>query len=185
MLARRVDRLPPGVMWSVEPKLDGWRAVLFRFEGRVEIQARSGRLITNRLPDLAEAAMQLPSGVVLDGEAIAYAGGQVSLSAMQSRALASPRRAAALALSSPATFAAFDCLQADGTDLRARPQEERRARLLEVMDGVLPPLEAVPATRDPVTALDWWEARTVEGLMLKNPGGTYRPGARDWLKIKH
>jgi ATP-dependent DNA ligase len=110
----------------VEPKLNGWRCILFRTEDGVVLQAQSGRLITDRLPDLAEAAMQLEPGAVLDGEAIAYRGGRIDLGAMQSRALSSPRRAAALAVSSPATFAAFDLPQApDGTDLRLRLAEDQ------------------------------------------------------------
>ncbi|MDJ1131234.1 hypothetical protein [Streptomyces iconiensis] len=187
-LARRVDQLPPGQMWSVEPKLDGWRCVLFRTEDGVLLQARSGRLITDRLPDLAEPALALPPGVVLDGEAIAYRNGQISLGAMQSRALASPRRAAALALASPATYAAFDLLQdASGRDLRREPYTTRRSALLEVLADVGPPIEPVPATTDPATARDWWEAGPagIEGLMLKNPRGGYFGARRYWLKIKH
>ncbi|MEU7317898.1 RNA ligase family protein [Streptomyces sp. NPDC007083] len=174
-------------MWSVEPKLNGWRCVLFRYEN-VVLQARSGRIITERLPEIAEAARRLPEGVVLDGEAVAYRNGRIDFGAMQRRALASPRRSAALADTIPATYAAFDLLQDEtGADLRMRPYADRRAALLSVLESVGPPIEPVPATTDPEVALGWWEAGPagIEGLVLKHPRGLYRGAARDWIKIKH
>ena len=53
-------------------------------------------LITDHLPDLVEPALALHVGTILDGESVAYRDGRISLGAMQSRALASPRRAALL-----------------------------------------------------------------------------------------
>lgn len=79
--------------------------------------------------DLAVAAMRLPPGVILDGEAVVYvadAGGtaQISFGAAQSRALSRPRRARELAERHPATYVAFHVLahpQLGDPDLRPRP----------------------------------------------------------------
>lgn len=182
--------MPEGDRWSIEPKLDGWRALVFRDEQQgVELQARNGRLITAHFPDLAEAALGLPAGTVLDGEIIVWHDGGADFHAVQRRALTSAERAPALAADHPATFAAFDVLEAGGADLRARPYEERRARLVELLDGLGSPIQPVPATRDRTTALDWWERWNpemgIEGLMVKHVGGTYNAGARDWRKVKH
>ena len=189
-LARRTDRLPPGDLWPTEPKLDGWRALIFRCGAGVQIQARSGRIITDRVPDIAGAAVrQLPAGAVLDGEIVAFAGGRVDFGAVQSIALSSPARAAELVRVTPLAYAAFDLLQEPGTeaDMRRRPYTERRAALLALLEGAGPPIEPVPSTTDPETALDWWRAGPagIEGLVLKHPRSTWVGGRRAWLKIKH
>lgn len=182
--------MPDDDRWSIEPKLDGWRALVFRDEEQgVLLQARTGRLITAHFPDVADAALRLPPGTVLDGEIVVWHGGRADFAAVQRRALTSEQHAPRLAAEHPAGYAAFDVLEAEGTDLRARPYAERRARLLEVLDGLAPSFRPVPATRDRMTALDWWERWTpelgVEGLMVKHVSGTYNGGARDWRKVEH
>lgn len=49
-----------------------------------------------------------------------------------------------------------------GADLRPRPYSERRAALLDVLAGMGPPIEPVPATVDPETARGWWQADRIE-----------------------
>lgn len=188
-LARRATVIPPGGRWSIEPKFDGWRCLLFRAEAGVVLQARSGRLLTTAFPDLALAGLRLPVGCVLDGEAMVWREGRLDRGAVQSRALSTPRRALALAEQEPTSYGAFDILEADGEDLRARPYAERRGRLLEILDGVGPPLQPVPATLDRDVAAHWWTAFQaidgLEGLMAKHVAGAYWGNRRDWLKIKY
>jgi ATP-dependent DNA ligase len=189
-LARRVQALPPGETWSYEPKFDGWRAVLFHRPDGVVLQARSGRLVTARFPDLAAAGLRLPVGTVLDGEIVIWREERVDFWAVQRRALSTPQRAESLAQQAPASYAAFDILECDGEDLRRRPYLDRRERLLEVAGVLGPPIQPVPATSLRETALDWWERWTpaavgIEGLMIKHLAGVYRGGARDWRKYKH
>lgn len=150
---------------------DGWCCVLFRSENGVELQARSGRLITPVLPDLVEAALQLPVGAVLDGECVVYTRERLDFYAMQRRALSSPRRAVALAHTMPVSYGAFDCLAEDGADLRARTYDERRAAMLRVLDGIDPPIQATPVTTDPEAADEWFHILPemgVEGLVIKH-----------------
>ncbi|MFJ4633799.1 hypothetical protein [Streptomyces sp. NPDC088847] len=97
--------------------------------------------------------MRLPPGVVLDGEAVVYVaddegGARISFEAAQSRALSSLSRARELAARHPATYVAFDALAIAGTDLRPRPYTERRQALLDVLEGIGPPLEPVWSTTD-------------------------------------
>lgn len=65
------------------------------------------------------AGMQLPAGVVLDGEAVVYVGGRIDFGAAQSRANSTPTRARLLAERHPAHYAVFDVLaDAEHGDVR-------------------------------------------------------------------
>jgi ATP-dependent DNA ligase len=71
-LARAVEHIPGlnelagGTVW--EPKLDGYRGVIIRSDGRARIWSRNRRDLTDRFPDIAQAAeTQLPDGAVVDG----------------------------------------------------------------------------------------------------------------------
>ncbi|MEV7739127.1 hypothetical protein AB0O75_45040 [Streptomyces sp. NPDC088921] len=108
-LARPVTQLPTGPSWAYEIKVDGHRTVLWRTEGGVRLQSRTGRDVTALWMDLAVAAMSLPPGVILDGEAVVYVAAddgtaRISFAAAQSGALSIPRRAKALADQHPATY---------------------------------------------------------------------------------
>uniref|UniRef100_UPI002F91BA01 ATP-dependent DNA ligase n=1 Tax=Streptomyces sp. NBC_01562 TaxID=2975879 RepID=UPI002F91BA01 len=133
---------------------DGHRTVLWRTEDGVRLQSRTGRDVTALWRDLAVAAMRLPPGVILDGEAVVYVAdndgsAQISFEAAQSGALSGPRRARELAARHPATYVAFDALAHPGAgtpDLRPRPYVERRQALLDVLAHVGPPIEPVWST---------------------------------------
>ncbi|MFE5534767.1 hypothetical protein [Streptomyces sp. NPDC056492] len=79
--------------------------------GGILIQTRRGSLMQDRFPDLVAAASeQLPPGLVLDGELLVWdpeAGG-LPFEALQRRAAARARGAAALAARTPACFVEFD-----------------------------------------------------------------------------
>lgn len=186
-LAQTVHALPRGPGWRYEPKFDGWRLLAFRDGAGVVLQARSQRILTGAFPDLVEALAILPSGTVLDGEALVIADGVISFEAMQRRALS--RRAASLASRWPASYAVFDVLSIEGQDCRSHPYAERRALLLDVLAPLGPPLQPVPVTADEETALEWYEgmrAVGVEGLMCKSASAPYRSGrTRAWLKYRH
>ncbi|MFE2500160.1 DNA ligase [Streptomyces scopuliridis] len=191
-LARPVTQLPTGP-WAYEIKVDGHRTVLWRTGDGVRLQSRTGRDVTALWMDLAVAAMRLPPGVVLDGEAVIYladseGGARISFEAAQSRALSSTHRARELAARHPATYVAFDVLaHPEAGDLRPRPYTERRQVLLDVLAGVGPPIEPVWSTTDPGEALLWYEALEgtgVEGLVAKPLRSAYKAG-RIWSKIRH
>ncbi|MGW3327580.1 hypothetical protein [Streptomyces virginiae] len=68
------------------------------------MQTRHGSLVQDRFPDLVAGALQLPEGLVLDGELVVWdaAASQLSFEALQRRAAARGRTATALAAKSPA-----------------------------------------------------------------------------------
>ena len=56
MLAANRPARVPAATWALEPKLDGWRALVYVEEGWVEVRTRRGRAITEQLPELAGLA---------------------------------------------------------------------------------------------------------------------------------
>ncbi|MET9804114.1 ATP-dependent DNA ligase [Streptomyces sp. NPDC006368] len=187
-LAETVGTLPREHGLAYEPKFDGHRMVIFRQGGEVVLQARSGRIVTAAFPDLAEAALRLPEGTVLDGEVVVWREGRIDFAAVQGRAFATPGRAPALARRLPASYAAFDVLAADGADLRRSRYDRRRERLEELLAELGPPIQAVPMTTDPEVAATWYEtlpAIGVEGLVIKRLDQPYRAGTRAWRKFRH
>ncbi|MFG2328994.1 ATP-dependent DNA ligase [Streptomyces sp. NPDC048604] len=181
--------MPRGSGLAYEPKFDGHRLVILRYPGeKVLLQARSGRIVTAAFPDLAEAARRLPAGTVLDGEVVVWHEGRTDFAAVQTRAMATPARAPALARRLPASYAAFDLLAEGGADLRGKRYAVRRERLVAVLGPLGPPLQPVPMTTDPEEAATWYEtlpAAGVEGLVVKRLDHTYRGGARQWEKLRH
>lgn len=187
-LAESVLTLPRGQGLAYEPKFDGHRMLIFKLDGAAVLQARSGRIVTAAFPDLAEAALPLPDGTVVDGEVVIWTGGRIDFAAVQRRAAATSARAGLLARRLPASYAAFDLLAEGGEDLRGTPYAQRRERLVALLGPLGPPLQPVPMTTDPETAATWYETLTaagIEGLVVKRLGQTYRPGARDWRKLRH
>ncbi len=187
-LAEPVATLPRGEGLAYEPKFDGHRMLIFKIDGAAVLQARSGRIVTTAFPDLAEAALALPDDTVVDGEVVVWSGGRVDFAAVQRRAAATAARAGILARRMPASYAAFDLLGESGEDLRSAPYERRRQRLTALLEPLGPPLQPVPMTTDPELAATWFEtlpAAGIEGLVVKHLGRPYRPGARDWRKLRH
>ncbi|MFI8932447.1 ATP-dependent DNA ligase [Streptomyces sp. NPDC053474] len=187
-LAQTVTELPDADL-AIEWKVDGHRLILAHTEAGPLIQAgRSGRTVTPLFPDLAEVAARLDIGTVLDGEGVVLRAGRLDFSAMQSRALAAPRRAAAMARTLPAHYVAFDVIADGGEDVRGWPYWRRRARLEELVVPLGPPLQVVPMTRDRKQALTWLAdealaAVGLEGLVLK-PWSQPYPRGRGWLKLR-
>lgn len=149
--------LPGGLVF--EAKFDGYRALLFtpsRPGGPVSLQTRRGSLIQRNFPDLVRAAEQLPAGLVLDGELVVWAEGQMSFEALQRRAVSGGRTAARLAAEAPAHFIAFDILQIDGKELLHVPYGERRAHLEQLFTDhrLSAPWTLCPETTDLATAQD-------------------------------
>ncbi|MFG3429436.1 ATP-dependent DNA ligase [Streptomyces californicus] len=199
MLAQARPTLPgPGGLRrgvAMELKWDGFRALLFtagRPGGAMVLQTRKGTLIQDRFPDLVAAAGQLPTGLVLDGELLALTGeGVMDFGALQRRAASSvPQKVQALTKAFPAYYVAFDLLQVEGRPTLAEPYEVRRARLeaLFADHALTPPWTLCPSTRDPELAQEWLETWTrtpgIEGVVVKGLQQPYRPGARDWLKVR-
>ncbi|KMO93795.1 ATP-dependent DNA ligase [Streptomyces roseus] len=199
MLAQAAEAIPrtrPGAGVAYEQKFDGHRALLFTPPvpgGPALIQTRRGSMVQDRFPDLVAAALeQLPPGLVLDGELLVWdpEAGALSFEALQRRAAARARGAAALAARIPAYFLAFDVLQLDGVETMGLPYRERRRRLEVLFSAraLTAPWTLCPMTTDLATAQDWLETWTdvsgVEGLVIKPLTSKYLPNTRGWTKVR-
>jgi DNA ligase 1 len=119
--------------WLVEWKWDGIRAQLVRRGARVSLWSRGEELVTNRFPEIADAAAALPDGTVLDGEVLAYRDDRpLPFSALQQR-IGRERQVARKARDVPVVFMAYDVLEHGGRDVRGEPQGTRRRLLDEVI----------------------------------------------------
>jgi len=87
----------------------------------------------------------------------------------------------------PASYAAFALPAAGGRDLRGERWRDGRAAREELAGHWAPPLQLPPVTADAAEARQWFEdyrAVGVEGLVAKGATTPYRPGRREWLKVK-
>ncbi|MEK7385540.1 MAG: DNA ligase D, partial [candidate division NC10 bacterium] len=159
-----------------------------RAESRVELRGRSGKVVTERYPEIALALRALPlERFVLDGEIVALdEGGRSSFQRLQERMnltrAADIERARA---SVPVTAIFFDALALDGRDLRRLPLEARKECL-----GLLLPARGVARYGDHVLEhgrefFDAASAARLEGVVAKKRDSPYAARrSRDWLKIK-
>ena len=122
--------------WVVEWKWDGIRAQLVKRAGRIHLWSRGEELITERFPEIIDAAALLPDGSVLDGEVLAFRDDRpLSFSALQRR-IGRETGVARKARDIPVVFMAYDVLESGGVDIRGESLSERRARLELVMAAI-------------------------------------------------
>jgi len=190
MLAKAADGLPEGDGWLFEPKWDGFRAIVFRDGDESYIQSRDLKPLNRYFPELeAPLKASLPERCIVDGEVVIAGDGGLQFEALLLRIHPAESRVRMLAEQSPASFVAWDLLALDDTDLRATPQGERRALLERQLNRPLDPaVHLTPATTDRALAADWFdrfEGAGLDGVVAKRLDGTYQPGKRAMLKIKH
>lgn len=202
-LAHGIDGTPASLGepsgWLAEWKWDGIRGQLILRGGQHHLWSRGEELMTDRFPEMSAARDHLPDGIVLDGEVLAWdrdaadgAGAPMRFAALQKR-IGRKTVPKALLRDAPAIFYAYDLLEEAGTDLRAVPLDERRARLAGLTADL--PADA-PVRLSPEIAIDDWDAlaltragardRVAEGLMLKRRDSPYHVGRKrgDWWKWK-
>ena len=189
MLAKLADVLPAGGGFLYEPKWDGFRAIVFRDAGEAYIQSRDLRPLDRYFPELHAALIDnVPDGCIVDGEIVIVTPHGLDFDALQLRLHPAASRVAKLAAETPSAFVAFDLIAVDGRDLREAPQTERRALLERALARAKPPIHVTPVTRDPALAEDWlsrFEGAGLDGVIAKPEDGTYQPGKRAMLKVKH
>ena len=189
MLAKLADALPPAGSFLFEPKWDGFRAIVYRSATDVYMQSRVLRPLDRYFPELHEAFVaQLPGGCVVDGEIVIRTPEGLDFDALQLRLHPAASRVAKLAQETPASFVAFDLLAEGGRSRMEMGQEERRSLLERLLARVRPPLYLTPVTRERAVAARWlkeFEGAGLDGVIAKPAGGTYQPGKRAMVKVKH
>src|SRR5215472_7896160 len=136
MLARLESKLPRGAQWRYEPKLDGFRGLLWRrTETVVELHSRNMRDLSPWFPEIVGAGRALPVDTLVDGEIVIADGqGRSDFTALQQRLTVARRAAAAAAIAHPAVLLVFDVLALSGSD-RARPSAGRATPGPRAPDG--------------------------------------------------
>ena len=181
--------IPKGNSWEYEPKWDGFRTLVFRDGDEVALMSRGGRPMTRYFPEMLAPFRKLREPkLVLDGELVVVGANGLDFGALQQRVHPAESRVRMLSEATPAWFIAFDLLAEGNDDLRKTPLGERRKRLEKLLKGVKPPIFLTPYTRDPKTAEDWFqkfEGAGLDGIIAKSWDGSYVPGKRQWVKIKH
>ncbi|MGA0609846.1 ATP-dependent DNA ligase [Caldimonas sp. KR1-144] len=180
-------RLGASAGWLVEWKYDGVRAQLVRRAGETWLWTRGEELVTERFPELAEAARALPDGTVLDGEIVVWRDGRPAPFALLQQRIGRKTLTKKLLAELPARFIAYDLLESDGVDRRGLPQRERRARLEALLARAGASVPEAIALSPRVEGADWAalaalraqsRERGVEGFMLKHQEVAYGVGRR-------
>ena len=179
--------------WQAEWKWDGIRAQLIRRAGATWIWSRGEELVTERFPELAEAAALLPDGTVLDGEILPWRDSAPLPFAQLQRRIGRKKLGPKILAEVPVVLVAYDLLEEGGEDLRALPLRERRARLERLVSAArfagrfrLSPLVPATSWREVRAGYEGARDRSAEGLMLKRRDAAYGVGRRKgpWWKWK-
>jgi bifunctional non-homologous end joining protein LigD len=178
-LASLVDEAPTGDDWLHEQKFDGYRVEAVRDADGVRLYTRRGNDWTTVFPTIVEALAKLRAKqFVVDGEvAVLQPDGVTSFQALQQ----------ALNTRSPGlVYFAFDLLEADGKDLKAKPLLERKARLEKLLaksSATVRYSEHVIGRGDELFKQAC--KRGLEGIISKRSDAPYTSGrAKTWLKTK-
>jgi len=189
MLAASAEAAFNDPAFLYEPKLDGYRCLAFRREGKVRLLSRRGLDQSAQFPEVVAALQdQVLDDLVLDAEIVAHdQTGRPSFNALQNRAqLKSEREIQAAQAKTPCVLYAFDVLHLCGMNLRGADYESRKRYLAQcvVPSQHLQILSAssVQGDRFYAAALD----AGFEGAVAKRRDSRYEAGVRSpaWRKIK-
>ncbi|MFF4506796.1 ATP-dependent DNA ligase [Streptomyces sp. NPDC001401] len=177
---------------AVEEKLDGIRVQVHRDGDSVRIYTRTLDDITDRLPELTAAAMELKSRrFILDGEVISFGQDGRPRSFQETAGRVGSRvDVAAAAETVPVSPVFFDALSVDDRDLLDLPFAERHAELARLVPEPMRVRRALVSGPQDVSEAERFLAATLErgheGVVVKGLDAAYSAGRRgaSWLKVK-
>jgi DNA ligase D-like protein (predicted ligase) len=179
MLLLRTSALPQGVNWTYELKLDGYRALAIKTNGKVQLRSRNNKDFNARYPAVAKALAALPDETVIDGELVAMdESGRPSFNALQN-----------YGSSEVAIFYyVFDVLMLAGRNVMSEPLSARRDLLLQrVLPELGEPIRHSPEFKASLADLiESVRAHGLEGLVAKRLDSIYEAGRRSgaWCKMR-
>lgn len=174
MLATLVDAPFDRPNWVFEEKYDGVRILAYKEGSKVRLLSRNAIDRTARYPEIAAAVKKLNStSVLLDGEVVMFDATGVSRFELLQQAKGKPE------------YAVFDCLYANGDDLRTEPLAVRRERLEKAVRPSGPLRISARLASDGLRAFQTASRRGLEGVVAKNLAAPYLEGrSKEWLKVK-
>jgi ATP-dependent DNA ligase len=171
MLAQLDARLPRGERWAYEPKMDGFRGLLWRRDGATQLLSRSGRDLGPWFPELITAAESLPCNTLVDGEiVIADESGQADFGALQQRLTLARKFIGQAVAARAAILLVFDVLELEGEELTTFPLSDRRRALEQLLAHGHCYLQVVSHTLDVHVAEAWLGVPGLEGVVAKRVG---------------
>jgi ATP-dependent DNA ligase len=192
MEALSVDEIPKGDGWQYEPKWDGFRCLVFREGGKVELQSKAGNSLTRYFPELVDAIREVKARYfAVDGEIVVPTDGTFSFDALLARIHPAASRVRRLATETPAVLIVFDLLAgASGRSLIDLPLQKRRAKLETLARRYFKHNRRIrlsPATTRLSCAKAWLKqvGTALDGIVAKRLDCEYHPGDRNGMqKIK-
>jgi DNA ligase-1 len=179
--------------WQIEWKWDGIRAQLIRRQKQIFLWSRGEDLMTERFPEIEDAALSLPDGTVLDGEILAWHDDHALPFAVLQTRIGRKHLTRRILATAPVVYLAFDILERDHQDIRSQPLGSRRLRLDEIIAALA---SGSRIRSSPLIMVSSWhqlsEMRAssrkhhAEGVMLKRIASNYGVGRPrgDWWKWK-
>jgi ATP-dependent DNA ligase len=192
MDALLVAEIPAGAGWQYEPKWDGFRALVFRDGGKIELQSKKGQPLARYFPEIVEAVGGLGAKkFVLDGELVIPEEKSLSFDALLQRIHPSQNRIKKLSKETPAVLIVFDLLVGpDGKRLADQPLKVRREALEDFAKKYLKRNDRIvlsPATSDIRIARRWFSGvgGALDGVIAKRLDAPYQSGNRTGMvKVK-
>ncbi|MGW3144498.1 ATP-dependent DNA ligase [Streptomyces sp. NPDC001177] len=177
---------------AVEEKLDGIRVQVHRDGDTVRVHTRTLDDITDRLPEVTSAALELTGDrFILDGEVISFdADGRPRSFQETAGRVGSRVDVAKAAEEVPVSPVFFDVLAVDGRDLLDLPFTQRHAELARLVPEPMRVRRTVVSGPQEVTGAEEFLAETLgrghEGVVVKALDAPYSAGRRgaSWLKVK-
>lgn len=177
---------------AVEEKLDGIRVQVHRDGDTVRVHTRTLDDITDRLPEVTAAALDLRGErFILDGEVISFDGDGRPRSFQETAGRVGSRTdVTAAAREVPVSPVFFDALSVDGRDLLDLPLAERHAELARLVPEPMRVRRTVVSGPQEQGAAEEFLTATLgrghEGVVVKGLDAPYSAGRRgaSWLKVK-
>ncbi|MGX1472821.1 UNVERIFIED_CONTAM: DNA ligase-1 [Streptomyces canus] len=177
---------------AVEEKLDGIRVQIHRDGDAVRLYTRTLDDITDRLPELTAAALELRGErFILDGEVIAFDEDGRPRSFQETAGRVGSRVDVTTAAGAvPVSPVFFDALSVDDRDLLDLPFAERHAELARLVPEPMRVRRTLVSRPQDVGAAEEFLAETLrrghEGVVVKSLDAPYSAGRRgaSWLKVK-
>ncbi|WP_328504080.1 ATP-dependent DNA ligase [Streptomyces sp. NBC_00457] len=188
-VAEAVDKLGA---CAVEEKLDGIRVQVHRDGDTVRVYTRTLDDITDRLPELTSAALELNGRrFILDGEVISFGADGRPRSFQETAGRVGSRVDVATAAEEvPVSPVFFDALSVGDRDLLDLPFADRHAELARLVPEPMRVRRTLVEGPDDIDAADAFLAETLkrghEGIVAKALDAPYSAGRRgaSWLKVK-
>jgi len=174
MLATLVDKPFHKPGWVYEEKYDGYRILAYKEGGSVTLLSRNANNRTDAFSSIAKAVAALPARtLLLDGEAVAFDRKRVS------------RFQLLQVGKSELVYAVFDCLFANGQDLRREPLPVRRTALEESVKTNPALLISRRLSSNGLEAYKLAQRKGFEGVLAKDESSPYIEGrSSKWVKFK-